>query len=858
MALKMPIIVFAFLVGSVHASSEVSVGQFSSMVSVKAMESVFFRSEATHSKSMASIMSSMSDKKAWLVLEKNNLTTPALIETTRQLHEKQSNLRKAAPTGYSAVDGARKLLNDMIYESSLKYDQEISTCTEYYAAQCAGMETCRGQIAASNFVAAASRGLILDAQKSINRAEVDIPTGKLELKTHLAKCKNQLLRMRTRLKIVQGDIAVLTSILKMTDCDKKFVQMEKLALLHCQDPCTKKSFVTFNQDNLKQKVSQLQSPLSHGLMQDTFKDLFEGIRGLQSVDFLQLDAHQTPLVNKTNFSNPPLPRTDVPGDPCTDKAAGAPTYAHKKAAKCTIAASPQCYKLQERFLLIQAGVKDERDNLLSEISFTEERCEETKNTLQAQIQDDSNILAEAETQLAEGMKKEADAGELARQTSRKNAQYNGALVTQMKSCSKNYIQFETELCALKKIRGELYKMKGGHSAFFQDCIVSKWDPEECSKVCGGGEQKLTRNVMTHPNGGSRCLPLSAMKKCSVKPCPVDCHLATWAGWSKCSAECGGGVQQRLRDVKVAMKFGGKPCDATSQTQACNNQACEKDCVLASWTRWAKCSKDCDGGTQKRQKFVAQAAEGAGKCAGKWSKERLEYKKCNMRRCPLKSGGAFLKCKEKLDIVMLLDGSGSLGQRGWNAEIKAAQTFIDAFSGTDAQAQISVVLYSGPRTWGGVFKCFSKSSKKVDLALTCKIKSVTHFTNNTVDVKKKIAGLTWPKGSTLTSLALLSAHSELSLGRKDAKSVVVAITDGRPLSFRATGLAARYIRKSARLVWIPVTRYAPLGAIKKWATRRWQENVVQVKSFADLEKPDLVTHVVANICPGEEYGYGHWR
>jgi hypothetical protein len=140
------------------------------------------------------------------------------------------------------------------------------------------------------------------------------------------------------------------------------------------------------------------------------------------------------------------------------------------------------------------------------------------------------------------------------------------------SPGKNYIQFETELCALKKIRGELYKMKGGHTAFFQDCIVSKWDPEECSKVCGGGEQKLTRNVMTHPNGGSECLPLNAMKKCNVKPCPVDCHLAAWAGWSKCSSECGGGVQQRLRDVKVAMKFGGKPCDATSQTQACNNQA----------------------------------------------------------------------------------------------------------------------------------------------------------------------------------------------------------------------------------------------------------------------------------------------
>ena len=35
--------------------------------------------------------------------------------------------------------------------------------------------------------------------------------------------------------------------LRMTDCNKKFVHMEKLSVLHSQDPCTNKSFVTFNQ-----------------------------------------------------------------------------------------------------------------------------------------------------------------------------------------------------------------------------------------------------------------------------------------------------------------------------------------------------------------------------------------------------------------------------------------------------------------------------------------------------------------------------------------------------------------------------------------------------------------------------------
>jgi len=856
MALTMPILLVAFLVGSAYASNDMSIEQNSDMVSAKDMERVFFRSEAVHSESLASIMTGMTEQNAWQVLEKGNLTTPALVEF-KKAQTKQANLRKATPTGYAAVDGARDMLNDMIFQSSEKYDKEILDCTEGYADKCAAMEQCRGKISASNFIAAASRGSILDSQKTINRAQVDIPTGKLELKTHQAKCKAQLLRMNTRLKVVQGDIGVLTTILKMTDCDKKFVQMEKLSLLHCQDPCTKKSFITFNQDSLKHKVSQLQSSLSQGLMQDTFKDLFQGIVGLQSVEFLQLDQHQSPMINETKFSNPPPPRTVVPGNPCNDKAAGAPTAEDKRKAKCTIAKSPMCYKLQERFLLIQSGVKDERDNLLSEIEFTKEACDETAGTLQSQIQDDTNMLSDAQAQLAQSMTKEANAAENARQTARLNTQLNKALKTKMHACKKHYIQFETELCALKKIRGELYKMKG-RTVFFQDCIVSKWDPESCTKVCGGGQQKLTRNIMTHPDNGAKCLHLGAMKQCNMQPCPVDCKLATWAGWSKCSAECGGGVQQRLREVKVAMKFGGKPCDSNSETQACNNQACEKNCVLSSWTRWSQCSKDCDGGTQKRQKIVSQPAEGAGKCSGRWSRERLEYKKCNMRRCPLKGDAPTMKCQDKLDIVMLIDGSGSLGQSGWNAEIKAAQTFVDAFSGAGAQANIAVILYSGPRTWGGVRQCFSKSSAKVNMAATCKIKSVTHFTNDMPLVKQKIAALTWPKGSTLTSLALLTAHAELSLGRKDARSIVVAITDGRPLSYRATGLASRFIRKSARLVWVPITRYAPLGYIKMWATRRWQENVVQVKSFADLEKPDVVTHIVANICPTKAFGSANWR
>merc|ERR1719247_3898843 len=118
-------------------------------------------------------------------------------------------------------------------------------------------------------------------------------------------------------------------------------------------------------------------------MKDTFADLFEGVESLESAEFLQISSSQIP--NKTQFNNPPMPRTEVPGNPCNDPDMGAPSAADKRAAKCTIKKSPQCYKLQERFLLIQSGMEDERDNLLEQISQLEQDCEQIKKTLEKTI-----------------------------------------------------------------------------------------------------------------------------------------------------------------------------------------------------------------------------------------------------------------------------------------------------------------------------------------------------------------------------------------------------------------------------------------------------------------------------------------
>jgi len=204
---------------------------------------VFARSTDAHQQSMDEIAKALTLPRAMDVLEHSTLANSALaLKKVTGLMTGSQNLRSQKNDGFGGLDGARLMLNDMIHESMTKYDAEIAKCTDYYAKQCALMETARGQISASNFIAATSKGLILDAQGNINMCEKDIPATKKELNDHNRKCKTEIHKLNERLKIVMGDIAVMTMILKMSDCDAKgLAQMKKLAMLRCENQCTKKT-----------------------------------------------------------------------------------------------------------------------------------------------------------------------------------------------------------------------------------------------------------------------------------------------------------------------------------------------------------------------------------------------------------------------------------------------------------------------------------------------------------------------------------------------------------------------------------------------------------------------------------------
>merc|ERR1719265_1092126 len=163
--------------------------------------------------------------------------------------------------------------------------------------------------------------------------------------------------------------------------------------------------------------------------------------------------------------------------------------------------------------------------------------------------------------------------------------------------------------------------------------------------------------------------------------------------------------------------------------------------------------------------------------------------CNENACK-----GEVTCKSELDVVLLLDGSGSLRSTGWGQTKKFAKMFIKSLSGGPDKVKLAVILFSGPKKWSTARLCSGRATGPRPTLETCGIQIVQHFTADMNEAQDVVKGLTWPRGTTLTSQALMAAKSELTLGRKDASSVVLVVTDGKPMSKYRTGMAAKALRK----------------------------------------------------------------
>lgn len=743
-----------------------------------------------------------------------------------KLEELQTNFSNSQNPPAS-IENARKQLNKLVLEANRKIDIERVKCSTYKKENGRLMENTRADVATYGAQGAAARATILDAEATIRDLMEQLPLVEKELKLHEKKCAEDKSVMETQYTLMTKDLTGINKVLEMTQCAPA-----QLLLLQCQNRTAQMggktpSFMMFGHRGLRHHASKIHHPRLRHRMQEALQasvrrsgvGLLHG-RSRPKISALQRHALVT-IRHVKQAPTPPAPKIN----------------------KCSIRKNADCDMIKDQFLQMQTNTADEVDGLREQLANLDQKCKVVALNYRGQAEAIQTHLASEQARLAEATK---IVNEVQEQTRLKGIQQNELRKDweAMKyKCHTNVGNLKKEMCGLRQIRKEVYKINGVAKQL-QDCEVTPWNERECSVTCGGGLQKLVRNVVVPPDEGASCPPLEMEQSCAEVECPVDCQQSSWSEWSDCTAKCGGGVKQRMRKITQESEHGGKPCEGFSEAASCANDPCDAECVLGEWSAWSVCSKACGSGFSSRKREVTVPAKGSGDCPADDSPLRLSYQKCNTKKCK-----DNLKCKSKVDLILMLDGSGSVGPKGWQKIQQFGEKLVDSFEGGDDLAQIAVMLFSGPRSFRTYKKCITGTAS--DYKAQCNIEWANHFKTNTKFVKTRIKAMTWPKATTLTSQALGMAEQELQSGRADAASVVVMVTDGKPMSPRKTIDAARSLREKARLVVVPVGKRVPMKLMKSLASRPIADNVLSLGEFDMLGKAETISKMVADICPKTE-------
>lgn len=407
----------------------------------------------------------------------------------------------------------------------------------------------------------------------------------------------------------------------------------------------------------------------------------------------------------------------------------------------------------------------------------------------------------------------------------------------MQDCKKRimWIMYQ-DMCAVIVVRNSLLQSSTVcPTPSINDCDVDDWIPEECSVSCDdqcpnpsdpyacGGWQTIQRKIVVAPNEcGVQCPDLSRSKKCNQFKCPVNCEMSEWSGWSKCTADCEGGVQGHTRSVLHKPKNGGMSCNTVSESRPCNTGSCDRDCTLATWTDFSPCSVACGGGFQERYRHVLVPTRGFGKCPKKSSGFRYDRQACNEHPC---TGDEV--CVAKQDLIIALDGSGSLTEEGFGNLKSFALNILSKYRthyfGALAM-KVGVLLFGNGMVMpdGSVSPAINAQPLTDDLEM----------------VKEMIDALPFKKGFTNMAQAFALAETMYTAnGRGSAQSAILVITDGKPsLSFQTREMVEQLDDKNVQRFFVVVNEDGGelLNLMKQWASSPWETNLIHIPGMSPLQ------------------------
>ncbi len=174
----------------------------------------------------------------------------------------------------------------------------------------------------------------------------------------------------------------------------------------------------------------------------------------------------------------------------------------------------------------------------------------------------------------------------------------------------------------------------------KDGYFSDWnDWTKCSADCGGGIQTRYR-IYNQAKPGGADLPNKAdileSKDCNTNPCPVNGDYSSWGEWGPCSKPCGGGVQKRERTYFNALHNGiDIPVGERilKEEKSCNTELCKIDGKMSDWGPWSNCPVQCGGGTITRSRTYIPPQNGGRELTTAEKGAFTETMPCATQPCP---------------------------------------------------------------------------------------------------------------------------------------------------------------------------------------------------------------------------------
>jgi len=748
-------------------------------------------------------------------------------------------------------DVANKILTDMIAETVGEQDALNMECERIPSKLRLRFEEGSARIAIAEQRSTDAFAEINRASAQQKQAQESLRNIGTELDELTEDCRSKKELLDHQVDQLNGDRNVTRNIVKMVKCDET-------SLMQCtflqKGGKAKKGYYAFDHPAATEAMSTLQTKTARKEVQRALSQLYDGADPVLFQMGTKRRRHQRRhiekvLLAKSAKQNPievPLSDTvpDQEGDKVVPsgvgpdrkvKVAPEPLNGPQQESKCVLGKSTNCRKFQIQMMHMQGSIEDKLFSLRDELHTQESHCESQKETLDQQMADSLKLIQDAEVQVAAATGFKTQGMQTARVLSIQMTELREEIATVETKCDKKNKEYEETLCALQKIRNEMWTFQGLHLVP-EDCEVTEWIQDECSASCGKGVRTDRRTIITPPkNEGAPCPALRAVIDCNVKPCPVDCIVGEWDGWSACTADCGGGVQTRNRKEMRSPEHGGKNCDQEQQTQICNSENCDQDCVLSEWTGWTMCSKACDTGFQHRNREVIKEAKGAGECPS--SDEREQLRSCNLHNCP-----SDIMCASELDIVLLLDASESMGQGAFDTQKLFGSHLVERFMSAGEKIQIGVIEFSGPATLDEWDVCDSGTMSEGG----CGIKELSPLTREMETLSADIESAEFIGESTNTAGALAAAKNLLGMGRQHAPSVVLVVMSGRPNAITPIKTAAEKVKESARLVFVPVGHDVDVASLKKLSSQPVHENIIPAETFEDLDT--MIPSIVADLCP----------